>query len=105
MKKNESMALVQIIRLYQSILHNDNDIVEIDSLELNKKDNKNIDEVFENIITMYDTPTINILYNTLLLIQNEKSEENINNYIEGLGLIMAKSHNIIKQWIKTNLVP
>jgi len=104
-EKCESMSLVQIIRLYQSILQNDNEIAELETLELNKRDNKNIDEVFGNILTLYDQNTINIIYHSLLLLQNEKSEEHIKNYIDGLNLTMAKLNGIIKQWIKTNLLP
>lgn len=104
-EKCESMALVQIIRLYQSILQNENEIAEIESLELNKRDNKNIDEVFENILTLYDQDTINIIHHSLLLLQNEKSDEHIKNYIDGLNLMMAKINGIIKHWIKTNLLP
>jgi hypothetical protein len=97
-----SMALIQIIKLYQDILTQN--IIPGEIEQCDKSQEHQLDEVFENIIKIYNSNLITIIYNSLLLIQHETDETNINNYIDGLGLIMNKTNNTIKIWIKSNLV-
>ncbi len=100
-----SMALIQIIKLYQDILMNDimPSEIELENSNDRQKEHK-LDEVFENIIKIYEPNIIDIIYNSLLLIKDETNEIDINNYIEGLNLLMNKTNNNIKLWIKNNLV-
>ena len=97
-----SMALIQIIKLYQDILTQN--IIPGEIEQCDKSQEHQLDEVFENIIKIYNSNLITIIYNSLLLIQHETDEININNCIEGLALIMSKTNNTIKIWIKSNLV-
>lgn len=96
----KSAALIQIIQIYQDILnHHDVDINEITD-----KMSNNIDEIFKNIISIYDPNVLSIIHNILLSIQEERNDVYINNYIDGLNIIMNKINDNIRGWIKTNLI-
>jgi hypothetical protein len=97
----DSITLIQVIHMYKHILESNEVYKEDNDIESNKM---NIDEVFENITSLYDGVTLNIIYNTLLLIEKEEDSLILNNYIDGLNLISSKKHKIIKEWIKINLM-
>jgi hypothetical protein len=63
-----------------------------------------MDEVFENVIKLYEKNIINVMYSTLLLIKNEENTMDNSNYIEGLNHILIKTNKLIKEWIKMNLI-
>jgi hypothetical protein len=118
----DSMAIVQVIQMYQDILINKTGIYEASDKETvdssdsgyddknsvisidSKKEKTNLDEIFENIILIYDENLINIIHNCLLMIQNESNEDALANYIIGLNLLMSKTNDNIKFWIKNNLL-
>jgi hypothetical protein len=111
---NDCMSIVQVILMYQDILVNKTGIdtiiekessdTEINNNVIVKKETHNIDEVFEKITCIYDKHLLKIIYNLLLLIQNETDESNITNFINGLNSIMHKNNENIRIWIKNNLI-
>jgi len=50
----------------------------------------NIDEVFENIISVYDSHVMHIIHHMLLLVQQETDPVNLHHIMEGLHHTMAK---------------
>lgn len=99
----ENNTISQVINMYKNLLVF-SDATEIDNLFNNDKI-INIDEIFERIIYIYSPTLINIIHNTLILIENEDSDVYINNYINGLNLLMNKNNIIIQNWITSNLHP
>ena len=110
-----SNALIQIITMYKTMLNYEGfDIIfsgdkehsgfpDI-SQELDIDNGSKIDDVFKTVINLYDITVINIIYNSLLMIQKEDSIENQNNMILGLSLITNKTNKSIQSWIKNNLM-
>lgn len=92
----DNPAIIQAIMMYKNILVN---TVIVES----EKDN-NIDNIFQHIINTYDINLINIIHNTLKIIKEETDIIIINDYINGLNLIMKKHNNEIHRWILDNLV-
>ena len=95
----DNNPIIQVVNMYKNLLEN-NDI-EIDKIF---NDKVNIDGIFENIIEIYEPNLINIIHNTLIIIQKEENIGNINIYINGLNLIMYKNNKVIQNWIKTKLI-
>jgi len=100
---SENNTISQVINMYKNLLEFC-DATEIDNLFNNEKI-INIDEVFERIIYIYTPELINLIHNTILLIDNEENELYINNYINGLNLLMFKNNKTIQNWINYNLHP
>lgn len=91
----ENNSVIQIIHMYIDLLNSKN--IEEKSIDKTVK----FDEVFENIIKIYNIELLNIIYNLLLIV--EKDDE-CTQYIDGLNLIMTKNNKKIQEWIKINFV-
>ena len=61
-----------------------------------------MDTVFKNITKEYDNKLLNIIYNTLLLLDNVE-EQHKPNYIDGILKIITPTNNLVRNWIRTNL--
>ena len=92
--KNDNHNIIQVINMYKSLLESND---KIDYFKLSD------DIIFENIITIYDSNLILLIHNLLLIISEEDNYNHVNNYIQGLDLIMLKNNNLIKTWITSNL--
>lgn len=100
---SDAIALIQVIQMYQDMLINlrvKHD-KEVDSES--DKEKHNLDEIFENIVNIYNIQLLSIIHNSLILINEEVVDETINNYITGLNLMMIKVNQNIKLWIRNNL--
>jgi hypothetical protein len=97
--KTDNNNIIQIIYMYKSLLESNEKIDYLKSPD----DKIKIDEIFENIIEIYDNNLILLIHNLLLMISTEDNSIYINNYIQGLNLIMEKNNNLIKNWIKEKL--
>jgi hypothetical protein len=91
----ENNSVIQIIHMYIDLLNSKN--IEEKSIDKTVK----FDEVFENIIEIYNIELLNIIYNILLI---TSKEETCIDYIDGLNLIMIKNNKKIKEWINVNFV-
>jgi hypothetical protein len=98
---NDNNNIVQVISMYKNILQATN-YSDIDQFFSDK--GINLDEIFENITTIYSTEILSIFHNILLLLINEEDIFIINNIINGLNLIMYKNNKQIQTWIKINLM-
>ena len=91
----ENNSVIQIIHMYIDLLNTKN--IEERQIEKIVK----FDEVFENIIEIYNIELLNIIYNILLIVEHE---DTCIDYIDGLNLIMTKNNKKIQEWIKINFV-
>lgn len=96
----DSNTIIQVLSMYKSLLASGN----ISDEKVNAEEKINLDEVFENVITIYSTNLINIIYNTLLLVESEEDQEAIMQYIDAINLMMTKNNKQIHNWIKVNLI-
>jgi len=96
---SDSNAVTQVIAMYKHMLETNESI---DDKTIS--DSINMDEVFENVTKLYDTNIINVIYNVLVLIQDEEDTIVNSNYIEGVNNILIKTNKLIKEWIKMNLI-
>ena len=92
-------AVTQVITLYKHMLETNESID-----DKNISDTINMDEVFENVIKLYEKNIIDVLYSTLQLIKDEEDTMVNSNYIEGINNILIKTNKLIKEWVKTNLI-
>jgi hypothetical protein len=95
----DNISVIQVINMYIELLSNKVNISQ--SLIDDKQD---IDDIFEKITNIYKPNLLNIVYNTLLLIEEDKDNINIINYINGLNQIMEKNNKEIQSWIKSKLL-
>lgn len=100
--QSNNTAIIQVISMYKVILSSDSSF-DVDK-QIVSPDGVNIDEIFINITKLYSKNLINIIYNTLLMINSEEKLEYINNYIDGLNLIMDKNNKLIHNWIRVHLI-
>lgn len=101
---SNSTSVIQVIQMYKNLLEFNNDKILMDEYLVNDQHKINIDEVFENIITIYDKTILQIVYNTLVLIKNEEISDNQYHMINGLNIILNKYNRRITDWIKVNLI-
>jgi hypothetical protein len=100
----DSNTVIHVIQMYKNLLEYNNDKILSDEYMVDMEKNKiNIDEVFGNIIKIYEPIALQVIYNTLLLVIAETSILYQNNIIDGLNLILHKTNMRIKEWVKLNL--
>jgi hypothetical protein len=97
---NDNNNIIQVIHMYKSLLESNDKIDYIKPLD----DKVEIDTIFGGIVKLYDSNLISLINSFLLIIITEDNMTNIDNYIQGLNLIMTKNNNMVKNWIKVNLV-
>jgi hypothetical protein len=92
-------AVTQVITLYKHMLETNESID-----DKNMSDTINMDEVFENVIKLYEKNIIIVMYSTLQLINDEENNMDNSNYIDGINNILIKTNKLIKEWVKSNLI-
>jgi hypothetical protein len=98
---SDNNTIMQVIYMYKNLLEPIS-TSEVDRV-FNEK-NVNMDEIFNNIITLYNPILINLIHNALNILNTETDENDINNFINGLNLILTKNNKLIQNWIKSNLI-
>ena len=101
----DANTVIHVIQMYKNLLEYNNDKILVDEYMMDVEKNKvNIDEVFERIVSVYDTHIVHVIHHTLLLIRQE-SDANIQSHnIDGLNSILTKYNSAIKEWVKLNLI-
>jgi hypothetical protein len=101
----DANTVIHVIQMYKNLLEFNNDKILVDEYIVDIEKNKvNIDEVFERIISVYDTNILQVIYHTLYLIKHETNGNHQSYNMDGLNLIMNKYNQSIKEWIKLNLI-
>lgn len=97
---SEQTAITHTISLYKNVL-------ELESPDLFKDPNEdsiNIDTVFRNIKDVYDKNLLKIIYNILLILENETTTDDLKPYyIDGLLKILKPTNEMIRKWVREKL--
>jgi hypothetical protein len=95
----DMLTIIPVLAMYKELFTN-NDYKETKD-DLNNKD---IDKIFYNIHTIYSKEILNVIYHLLGLIEIEKSQNIIDNYICSVNIILQNINNKITIWINENLM-
>jgi hypothetical protein len=102
---SDSNTVIHVIQMYKNLLESNNDKILVDEYIVDLEKNKvNIDEVFGNIIKIYDSHILQIILYTLKLIREEQDKGNQECSMDGLNRTLFKYNRAIKEWIKVNLI-
>lgn len=63
----------------------------------------NIDSVFQEIVNIYDNKLLYVVHNSLLMMEEEQNTEHVDNYLNGLILILEPMNIKIRKWIMEKL--
>lgn len=100
-KKCDERSILQTLSLYKNVLDLDNSELFKDKSE----DAVNMDKVFKNIIDIYDDKMIRVVYNMMLLMEeNKNSQQVVDSYLVALQYFMVPINEKIRSWIQENLV-
>lgn len=98
--KTEQTAITHTLSLYKNVL-------ELESPDLFKDPSEeivNIDSVFQNIKSIYSKKLLKIIYNILLILDEDAVGEIVKKqYLDGLINILSPSNDIIRKWIREKL--
>ena len=82
-------------------------VLELESPDLFKDPSEeivNIDSVFQNIKSIYSKKLLKIIYNILLILDEDAVGEIVKKqYLDGLINILSPSNDIIRKWIREKL--
>jgi hypothetical protein len=94
---SDKVNVLHTLQMYKVVLGNP------DFFHTNKMgaEDINIDNIFNEIVNIYDKEEYLTIYNILILL--DKYPENYQNYISGINLIMEGKHKKIKEWIDKNI--
>lgn len=99
-KKSDRQSILHTLNLYKNVL-------ELDNTALFKSEEEHtvtMDSVFGKIIGLYNDKTLRVVYNTLLLLDDETNTENKEHYINSLSNFLMPVNNNVRVWIQENLV-
>lgn len=100
-KKCDERSILQTLSLYKNVLDLDNS----DLFKDKSEEAVNMDKVFKNIIDIYDDKMMRVVFNILLLMEENKgSQEVLNCYLTALKHFMKPINYKIRSWIQENLV-
>ena len=97
--KSDKKSIGHTLNLYKNVL-------ELETPDLFKDTNTNsisIDNVFENVVELYDVRILKVVYNTLNILEGEENETISEEYLCGLQMILKPTNTKIKKWINDNL--
>jgi hypothetical protein len=92
---------MQVVNMYKNLLQT------MDNQDVDKIFNDtgiNMDEVFQKIITIYDSTLLSLISNALTIVDNETDEIILLEFINGFNLMLKKNNITIQNWIKDNLI-
>ena len=96
----EQTAITHTLALYKNVLS-------LESPDLFKDasdDAINIDTVFQNIKDTYDKRLLKVIYNTILMVEDPETTDDLKPYyISGLLKILSPTNDNIRKWIREKL--
>ena len=96
----EQTAITHTLALYKNVL-------ELESPDLFKDpdaDSVNIDTVFKNIKETYDKRLLKVIYNTILMVEDPETTDDLKPYyISGLLKILSPTNDNLRKWIREKL--
>ena len=96
----EQTAITHTLALYKNVLSLESPDLFKDAAE----DSINIDTVFQNIKETYDKRLLKVVYNTILMIEDKETTDDLKpDYINGLLKILNPTNDNIRKWIREKL--
>jgi len=98
--KSQQTAITHTLALYKNVLS----LESPDLFKDTSEDAISIDTVFETIKETYDKKLLKIIYNTLLILDDDSTTEDIKKYyIDGMLSILTPTNDNIRKWIREKL--
>ena len=97
--QSDKKSITQTLSLYKNVL----DLEKEDIFKENNTSTINMDNVFENVKILYTDNIYRMVYNALVIIEEEENEEYRQEYIYGVETILNPINYKIKKWIHENL--
>lgn len=95
--KVDKMSILHTLEIYKALLEKPDAIPMFD-----KDDKKNIEEIFIKIKEVYTKPLLQIIFNAILVIQDDV--KHYSTYVNSLGMMLEPTHNKITNWIHNNVL-
>ena len=98
-ENTEKTSLIHTLSLYKNIL-------DLENTDLFKSDDDSVvslDNVFINIMEVYNDKILLIVFSTLKLMEEDADKNRFNNYYVGLQNILNPTNIKIRSWIRENL--
>jgi len=104
----DMLTIIPVLQMYKDLLKN-HDVTKIYDEEKTPNEeineiNNSIDKIFINISKIYNKEIIDVIFHVITLLKTESDPNIIENYIDGLNLILNNINTKITAWINENLV-
>ena len=100
-QKADKKSILHTLSLYSNIL--DLDTPDLFKTGVDDQESITIDQVFKSVIELYDKRVLVSTFNILKLMTDCDNELFLNNYIDGLNIILLPTNHAIRNWIQANL--
>ena len=97
--QSDKKSITQTLSLYKNVL----DLEKEEIFKENNANTINMDNVFENIKVLYTDNIYRMVYNALVIIEEEENDDYRQEYIYGLETILNPINYKIKKWVHENL--
>lgn len=97
--QSDKKSITQTLSLYKNVL----DLEKEDIFKENNTNTINMDTVFQNVKILYTDNIYRMVYNALVIIEEEENDEYRQEYIHGVETILNPINYKIKKWIHENL--
>jgi hypothetical protein len=104
----DMLTIIPVLQMYKDLL-NTADVNKVHAEEkcitpeLNEINNS-IDQIFYNISSIYSKELLNVVFCSLELLKIETNTTTIDNYLDGINMILLNINIKITSWINENLV-
>jgi hypothetical protein len=104
----DMLTIIPVLQMYKDLL-NTADVNKVHAEEkcitpeLNEINNS-IDQIFYNISSIYSKELLNVVFSSLELLKIETNTTTIDNYLDGINMILLNINIKITSWINENLV-
>jgi hypothetical protein len=104
----DMLTIIPVLQMYKDLL-NTADVNKVHAEEkcitpeLNEINNS-IDQIFYNISSIYSKELLNVVFSSLELLKIETNTTTIDNYLDGINMILLNINIKITSWINKNLV-
>lgn len=97
--QSDKKSITQTLSLYKNVL----DLEKEEIFKENNANTINMDNVFENVKVLYTDNIYRMVYNALVIIEEEENDDYRQEYIYGLETILNPINYKIKKWVHENL--
>lgn len=107
-ENSDNSPIIYVIQMYKTLLHSNQLNIDDDNYinddKISKDMSNNIDNIFKNIVNIYNKELKEIIFNLIKICENEKNNDIKIKYINGLNEILNETNLKIKKWINDKLI-